>query len=108
MENQIEIYQTPDHQTRIEVRFDQDTVWLNQYQLAELFQGSRPNILEHIKNIYKTGELDDESTCRNFRQVRMEGKRKVKRQTFYGWSHIEEMEIVKNLIISILNRRKYE
>jgi hypothetical protein len=55
-------------------------VWLTQYQLADLFKGSRSNIVEHIKNIYKSGELDESSTCRNFRQVRIEGKRKVERQ----------------------------
>lgn len=79
MENQIEIYQTPDNQTRIEVRFEEETVWLNQYQLAELFQGSRTNIVEHIKNIYMSEELDEKATCRKFRQVRTEGKRKVTR-----------------------------
>ena len=78
--NQIEIYQTKDKQTQVEVRFEEDTVWLSQYQLAELFKGSRSNIVEHIRNIYKTGELDENSTCRKFRQVRVEGKRKVERQ----------------------------
>ncbi|MBI1781577.1 MAG: virulence protein RhuM/Fic/DOC family protein [Sphingobacteriales bacterium] len=78
--NQIEIYQTKDKQTQVEVKFDGDTVWLTQYQLAELFKGSRSNIVEHIKNIYKTGELHEQSTCRKFRQVRTEGKRKVERQ----------------------------
>src|SRR5690606_4912294 len=56
-----------------------ETVWLNQYQLAELFEGSRSNIVEHIKNIYKTKELDEKATCRKFRQVRKEGKRMVER-----------------------------
>ena len=79
MENLIEIYQTPDNQTLIEVKFEEDSVWLNQYQLAELFQGSRTNILEHIKNIYQTHELVKSSTCRKFRQVRIEGKREVER-----------------------------
>jgi len=78
--NQIEIYQTKDKQTQVEVRFEEDTVWLNQIQLAELFKGSRSNIVEHIKNIYKSGELDENSTCRKFRQVRTEGKRKIERQ----------------------------
>jgi len=80
MAQALEIYTTPDNQTQINVKFDGDTVWLNQYQLAELFQGSRTNIVEHIKNIYKTGELDENSTCRKFRQVQKEGKRIVERQ----------------------------
>ncbi|MGH2553009.1 MAG: hypothetical protein ACRDEB_04795, partial [Chitinophagaceae bacterium] len=68
--------QTGDKQTGIEIKFEGDTSWLTQYQLSESFKGSRSNIVEHIKNIYKTGELDENSTCRKFRQVRIEGKRK--------------------------------
>lgn len=78
--SEIILYQTPDNKTELEVKFDGDTVWLTQYQLAELFQGSRTNIVEHIKNIYKTAELDEDSTCRKFRQVQKEGKRTVERQ----------------------------
>ena len=78
--NEIEIYKDKENQTQIEVKFEEDTVWLNQAQLADLFKGSRTNIVEHIKNIYKTGELEELSTCRKFRQVRKEGKRSVERQ----------------------------
>jgi prophage maintenance system killer protein len=78
--NGIEIYKSADDQIEVEVKFEEDTVWLNQYQLAELFDGSRSNIAEHIKNIYKSEELDEEATCRKFRQVRQEGKRQVERQ----------------------------
>ncbi|MBS1621381.1 MAG: virulence protein RhuM/Fic/DOC family protein [Bacteroidetes bacterium] len=78
--NQVEIYQTRDKQAQVEVKFEGDTVWLSQQQLVSLFTGSRSNIVEHIKNIYKTGELEENSTCRKFRQVRIEGKRKVERQ----------------------------
>lgn len=77
--SEVIIYESPDHQTQVEVKFEDDTVWLNQNQLAELFKGSRTNIVEHIKNIYKEGELDEVSTCRKFRQVQIEGKREVKR-----------------------------
>lgn len=76
---EILIYESQDHQTQVEVMFDEETVWLNQSQLAALFKGSRANIVEHIQNIYKEGELDEVSTCRNFRQVQLEGKREVKR-----------------------------
>lgn len=78
--NEVIIYQSADSQTQIDVKFEGDTVWLNQQQLAKLFKGSRSNIVEHIKNIYKTGELNENSTCRKFRQVRKEGKRTVERQ----------------------------
>ena len=78
--NEIEIYKDKDNQTQIEVKFEEETVWLNQAQLAGLFKGSRTNIVEHIKNIYKTGELEEASTCRKFRQVQKEGKRNVERQ----------------------------
>ncbi len=57
-----------------------ETVWLTQQQMAELFQSSRTNIVEHIQHIYDEGELDEESTCRKFRQVRMEGSRQVTRE----------------------------
>ena len=55
-------------------------MWLTQQQMSELFQTSRTNVVEHIKHIYEEGELDEISTCRNFRQVRKEGNREVTRQ----------------------------
>ncbi|WP_338070646.1 virulence RhuM family protein [Eubacterium limosum] len=64
---------------------EDETVWLTQQQMAELFQTSRTNVVEHIQHIYEEGELDEDSTCRNFRQVRLEGKRKVTRELpFYN------------------------
>ena len=57
-----------------------DALWLTQQQMSELFQTSRTNVVEHIKHIYEEGELDEISTCRNFRQVRKEGNREVTRQ----------------------------
>ena len=77
---EILIYQTDDGQTNIEVKIEDDTVWLTQQQMSELFQTSRTNVVEHIKHIYEDGELDEISTCRNFRQVRKEGNREVTRQ----------------------------
>ena len=77
---EILIYQTDDGQTNIEVKIEDDTVWLTQRQMSELFQTSRTNVVEHIKHIYEEGELDEISTCRNFRQVRKEGNREVTRQ----------------------------
>lgn len=78
--NQIIIYQSEDGETRIDVKFTGDTVWLSQQQMADLYQSSRSNVVEHIKHIYEDGELDEESTCRNFRQVRQEGSRQVTRE----------------------------
>ena len=78
-QNQIVIYQTEDGQTQIDVRLENETVWLTQAQMAELFKSSRTNVLEHIQHIYEDEELEKEATCRNFRQVRQEGKRTVNR-----------------------------
>jgi hypothetical protein len=79
-QNEIIIYQTEDGSTKIEVRWTDDTVWLSQQQIADLFQTSRTNVVEHIEHIYHDGELAKNSTCRNFRQVRTEGKRQVERE----------------------------
>lgn len=83
MKGEIILYQTENGQTKIEVILENETVWLNQYQLEELFQTDRTSILRHIKNIYKTGELIEETTCAKIAQVRQEGKRKVKRDILY-------------------------
>lgn len=82
-QGEIVIYQMDDGSASIDVRFVDETVWLTQVQMAELFQSSRTNIVEHIKNIYAEGELDKNSTCRNFRQVRQEGNREVVREIPY-------------------------
>ncbi|MBR6057834.1 MAG: virulence RhuM family protein [Victivallales bacterium] len=79
-QGEIVIYQNNDGSTKIDVRFVDETVWLTQQQMAELFQTSRSNVIEHISHVYEEGELDVGSTCRNFRQVRMEGTRQVTRE----------------------------
>ena len=79
MENKIEIYQGENGQTQIEVRFENETTWLTNSQLVELFKSSKANISEHIKHIFKFEELDKDATVRNFRTVQMEGKRAVER-----------------------------
>ena len=71
----IIIYQTGGGLTKIDVKIQNETVWLSQQQMAELFNTSRTNIIEHINNIYLEEELDRNSTCQNFRQVRKEGNR---------------------------------
>ncbi len=81
----IIIYQSEDGSTKIDVRLQDENVWLSQQQMAELYQSSRTNVVEHIKHIYEEGELDKDSTCRNFRQVRLEGNRNVQREIpFYN------------------------
>ncbi|MDE6535081.1 MAG: virulence RhuM family protein [Muribaculaceae bacterium] len=83
--NEIIIYQSDDGNTRIDVKFTGETLWLSQQQMAELFQTTRTNIVHHIKNIYEDGELDESSTCQYFSQVRQEGSRQVSREIpFYN------------------------
>jgi len=81
-DGEIILYQ-PDETIRLEVRLYDDTVWLTQAQIIELFQSSKANVSEHIKNIYDQEELDFEATVRNFRTVQKEGKRMVKRALTY-------------------------
>ena len=78
-DQKIVIYQTEDGQTQIDVRLENETVWLTQAQIAELFQTDRTSIVRHINNIYKVEELDRDSTCAKIAQVQIEGKRTVKR-----------------------------
>ena len=83
--SEILIYQSENGVTKVDVTFKDETVWLSQQQMAELFQTSRTNVVEHIKHIYEEGELDEKSTCRKFRQVRKEGNRDVSRELpFYN------------------------
>lgn len=83
--SKIILYTTDDGLTKINVKLEDETVWLSQQQMAELYQSSRTNVVEHIKNIYNEGELDKDSTCRNIRQVRLEGNREVQREIpFYN------------------------
>lgn len=83
--SQIIIYQTEDGQTKLEVRLENETVWLTQKLMAELFQTTPQNITIHLKNIFEEGELQEDATCKDFLQVRTEGNREVKRnQKFYN------------------------
>ena len=77
MKNEILLFENQD--VKLEVNMKDDSVWLTQGQMAELFNTSRTNIIEHISNIYSDEELDKNSTCQGFRQVRKEGKRTVTR-----------------------------
>lgn len=81
MKNEIIFFE--DQDVKLEVNMKDETVWLSQQQMSELFDSSRTNIIEHINHIYSDGELDKNSTCQEFRQVRKEGKREVSRNIPY-------------------------
>lgn len=83
--SKIQIFTTKDGKTEIEVQLDNETVWLNQYQLESLFETNRTSINRHISNIYKTEELEEKSTCAKIAQVQKEGDREIKRKIkFYN------------------------
>lgn len=108
MENygEILIYQSDDGLTNVEVKIQDETVWLTQQQMAALFQTSRTNVVEHIKHIYDEGELDEISTCRKFRQVRKEGQREVTKEIpFYNLDMIISLGYrVKSIIATNFRR----
>jgi hypothetical protein len=143
---ELVIYQSGENKIEVSVEFENETVWATQRQMAEIFDTTPQNITLHLKRIYKDGEIEELSTCKESLQVQIEGKRKVKRkQLFYNldailsvgykinskqgtlfrkWasarlkdylvtgyaplyianSRSEESEVVKKLIISVLNR----
>lgn len=79
------IYNTPNNEVRVDVYLEEDTVWLTQKSMAEMFQTTPQNITIHLKNIYESNELQENATCKDFLQVRKEGERTVERkQKFYN------------------------
>ncbi len=80
MNSEIIIYQKPEGNIKIDVRLEEETVWLTQEQMATLFGKGRSTVAEHIANVFEEGELEQNRTCRKFRQVRMEGNREVERE----------------------------
>jgi len=72
--SELIIYQTEDGQTRLQVKMEDETVWLTQDQMAELFDKGRTTITEHIQNTFKEGELDENAVCREFRRTGSDGK----------------------------------
>ena len=97
---EIIVYQTDDGRVRLDVRLQDETVWLTQQSIAELFQTTVPNISMHIRNIFKEGELTPEATVKNFLTVRREGRRNVRRDLeFYNLDMIISVGYrVKSLI----------
>ena len=83
MNNSIEIYRSQDGSIQLKVKLENDTVWLTQSQMAELFGVDRTSIVRHIRNIYKSEELDQNSTCAKNAQVRTEGHRSILREIPY-------------------------
>lgn len=79
----IVIYQTKDGKTSIDVKLENETVWLNQAQMAELFQTDRTSIVKHVNNIYKSEELVKDSTCAKIAHVQIEGNRTIKRNVVF-------------------------
>ena len=77
--SEIILYQTEDGRTRIQCRFENETLWLTQAQIAELFQTTPQNVTLHLKGIFAEGELDETATCKDYLQVRLEGGREVSR-----------------------------
>ena len=82
-DQKIVIYQTEDGQTQIDVRLEDDTVWLTQAQMVELFQTTKQNVSLHLNNLYKEGELEKEGTVKEYLTVQQEGRRKVSRRVKY-------------------------
>jgi len=77
------LFKTEDEKISVDVRFEDETVWLTQDQMAELFGKGRSTITEHILNVFDEGELEQNRTCRKFRLVRQEGNRLVERELDY-------------------------
>ena len=92
-DEKVVVYETPDGEMRVDVRLDQETVWLTQRQMAEVFQTSSDNVGLHLKNVFADGELEESATTEDFSVVQTEGKRQVRRakalqsgvQEFANW-----------------------
>lgn len=82
-EKALVIYETSDGETRLEVTVREDTIWLTQRQIADLFGTKRQAIAKHLKNIYVSGELDRDATSSKMELVQMEGERAIKREREY-------------------------
>ena len=77
---EVVVYEAPDGEVRVDVRLDQETVWLTQRQMAEVFGTTPQNILMHLRNVFSSEELEREATTKDFLIVRTEGKKQVRRR----------------------------
>ena len=96
LQSSIVLYTTPDGVTQLDVKLENETVWLTQAQMALLFETTPQNITMHIRNIYKVQELPKDSTCKDFLQVQTEGNRQVSRST--KMAGVLNMEHTKQLM----------
>lgn len=80
---EVVVYEAPDGEVRVDVRLEQETVWLSQAQMAGLFERERSVITKHLRNVYREGELESAATCAKFAQVQTEGSRTVTREVEY-------------------------
>ena len=80
MNSKLIVYQNPDGNIKINVRLEEETVWLTQDQMVTLFDKRRSTVAEHIVNVFEEGELEQNQSCRKFRQVKIEGCREVERE----------------------------
>ena len=80
MNSEIKIYRSEDGLIKIATKLENETIWMTQAQLVELYSSSKANVSEHIKHIFEEGELDAEATVRKFRTVQTEGNREVSRE----------------------------
>lgn len=83
LDGELILYQTADGRTRVECRFHDETLWLSQALMAELFQTTPQNITQHLKALYQEGEISEAATCKDYLQVRQEGQRQVRRSVRY-------------------------
>ena len=91
-ENKLQIYQVENGGIRLNVDLKKEAIWVNQYQIADIFWVDRSVITKHVNNIYKDWEIDKNSTCAKFAQVQIEGKRNVKRDVeYYNLQFIDEV-----------------
>ena len=99
---EVLLYKSDDGSVRLDVRLEDETVWLTQPLMAELFQTTQQNISQHVQNIYEEGELIEEATHKKFLSVRQEGNRQVKRNLdYYNLDMIISVDYrVKSLVVT--------
>ncbi len=93
--SQVQLFQSADGEVQLSVSLEQDTVWLTQRQMGELFGSTAENVLMHLKNIFKDRELDEFATTKDFLVVRLEGKREVRRKLKHYSLDVDESALAK-------------
>ena len=97
--NNILIYRDKDGITKIDVRLENETLWIKQQQMADLFQTTKQNVSLHISNIYKEGELKEPATVKDFLTVQHEGKRSVKHMKKRSNTHLPNTTNIRNNLV---------